>query len=59
MENILNKQDVITFNIFNLVRKLKEMRRFSVENINQYNFIYLFINELLIEKNVPCNNQAK
>ena len=59
MENILNRQDIITFNIFNLVRKLKEMRRFSVENINQYNFIYLFINELLIEKNVPSKNQAK
>ena len=59
MENILNKQDIITFNIFNLVRKLKEMRRFSVENINQYNFIYIFINELLKEKNVPYKNQVK
>ena len=41
----------IQFNIFNLVRKLKELRLYSVENINQYQFIYLFIEELLKEKN--------
>ena len=45
--------DVISFNIFNFVRKLKEMRMFSVENINQYNFIYKFIEEYLREKNIP------
>ena len=42
----------IDFNIFNLVRKLKELRLYSVENINQYNFIYQFIEELLNEKNI-------
>lgn len=45
--------DVISFNIFNFVRKLKEMRMFSVENINQYNFLYKFIEEYLREKNIP------
>jgi protein tyrosine phosphatase len=35
--------DVIVINIFNLVRKLKEMRLFLVENISQYEFIHHFI----------------
>lgn len=43
----------ITFSVFNFVRKLKEMRMFSVENINQYNFIYKFLEEYLKEKNIP------
>ena len=45
--------DVISFNIFNFVRKLKEMRMYSVENINQYSFIYKFLEEYLKEKNIP------
>ena len=45
--------DVLIFNIFNFVRKLKEMRMFSVENINQYNFIYKFLEQYLVEKNIP------
>ena len=55
----INKQiengssDVIIFNVFNFVRKLKEMRMFSVENINQYNFLYKFLEEYLIENNLP------
>ena len=44
--------DVLIFNIFNFVRKLKEMRMFSVENINQYNFIYKFLEQYLVEKNI-------
>jgi protein tyrosine phosphatase len=51
MESINKNKELISFNIFNLVRKLKEMRMYSVENINQYNFIYYFIDELLKEKN--------
>lgn len=47
----INTQDFICFNIFNLVRKLKESRIYMVENINQYQFIYDFIEDLLIEKN--------
>ena len=43
----------IIFNVFNFVRKLKEMRMFSVENIGQYNFIYKFLEQYLIEKNIP------
>ena len=51
--------DVLIFNVFNFVRKLKEMRMFSVENINQYNFIYKFLEEYLREKNVysPINGR--
>ena len=44
--------DVLIFNVFNFVRKLKEMRMFSVENINQYNFIYKFLEQYLLEKNI-------
>ena len=50
--NSENSVDLI-FNVFNFVRKLKEMRMFSVENINQYNFIYKFLEQYLIERNVP------
>ena len=50
MDKIKNSE-VISFNVFNLVRKLKELRLYSVENINQYTFIYYFIEELLKEKN--------
>ena len=45
--------DLIIFNVFNFVRKLKEMRMYSVENINQYNFIYKFLEQYLKEKNIP------
>ena len=54
-EQIKKKNDIISFNVFNFVRKLKEMRMFSVENINQYNFIYRFLEEYLTEKNIPQN----
>ena len=37
----------IKFSIFNLVRKLKEMRLFFVENILQYNFLYNFTEKML------------
>ena len=36
-------REIVKINIFNLVRKLKEMRLFLVENILQYEFIYSFI----------------
>ena len=48
-----NGSDLIIFNVFNFVRKLKEMRMYSVENINQYNFIYKFLEQYLKEKNTP------
>ena len=50
MNKINNGQD-IEFNIFNTVRKIKECRYYSVDNINQYKFIYQLIEELLKEKN--------
>lgn len=50
MNKIKNGQD-IEFNIFNTVRKIKECRLYSVDNINQYKFIYQLIEELLKEKN--------
>ncbi len=46
-----NSNEKITFNIFNLVRKLKESRHYSVQTAKQYQFIYYFIDELLKEKN--------
>ena len=57
MDKINSNSEEISFNIFNLVRKLKEFRMFLVENINQYGFIYHFIDELLKEKNIPRQNQ--
>ena len=49
--------DCIIFSVYNFVRKLKEMRMFSVENINQYNFIYKFLEEYLREVNTPQQPQ--
>ena len=44
---IENNNDEIIFCIFNIVRKIKEMRMFSVENENQYIFLYQFSDFLL------------
>ena len=41
----------IRFSVFNMVRKLKEIRLYSVETLNQYQFIYEFINWILIKYN--------
>lgn len=46
----LNK-DKIEFNIFNLVRKLKEMRMHLVQVYEQYKFIYEFVKYLLNKYN--------
>ena len=52
MQQIVNeKKDIIEFSVFNLVRKIKEMRMYMVENENQYLFIYQFINYLLYVNN--------
>ena len=45
------EKDVIYINIFNLVRKLKEMRIYLVENILQYEFVHEFI-KLYVKKNL-------
>ena len=53
MEQIVDKKIIeIKFSIMNLVRKIKEMRLYSVENENQYNALYLFANYLLFKYNV-------
>lgn len=41
----------IIFSIFNLVRKIKEMRIYSVENQYQYALLYDFVNYLLLKNN--------
>jgi protein tyrosine phosphatase len=43
----LNKQSSVSFNIWNLVRKIKELRIMSVENSLQYRFIYSFMSKTL------------
>ena len=46
------KSEYITFSIMNLVRKMKEMRIFSIENVNQLSSLYDFVYFLLINKNI-------
>ena len=48
---IKNKVEIIQFNIFNLVRKLKEMRLNLVQTSSQYIFIYEFVRHLLLKYN--------
>ena len=45
------KNEIIQISVFNLVRKLKEMRMFMVENENQYHFLYVFLNYILAYNN--------
>ena len=53
MEQINNKNiRELKFSIMNLVRKLKEMRLYLVENQTQYNFLYQFVNLVLIKNNL-------
>ena len=53
MEQINNKSiKELKFSIMNLVRKLKEMRLYLVENQTQYNFLYQFVNLVLIKNNL-------
>ena len=51
-EQIKAKKDYIRFNIFNLVRKIKEMRMYMVQSEVQYEFIYAYVKYLLINKNI-------
>lgn len=46
-----NKLQDIKFSIFNIVRKLKEMRLFMVQTVEQYKFIYSFVYILLQKYN--------
>ena len=45
-------KDTINFNIMNLVRKIKEMRIYSVENSEHYSSLYSFANYLLKNYNI-------
>jgi protein tyrosine phosphatase len=49
IRNQLNNPKVnnIKINIFNIVRKLKEMRLYLVQSDSQYYYIYIFVNYLL------------
>lgn len=42
----------IKFSVFSIVRKIKEMRMYMVQNQSQYNFIYDFIRTLLLAYNL-------
>jgi protein-tyrosine phosphatase len=52
MKQINDKCEFIKFNIFNLVRKIKEMRMYMVQAPPQYEFIYSFVKYLLDTKNI-------
>ena len=52
IRQIKDKAKIIQFNIFNLVRKLKEMRLYLVQTESQYRFIYEFVRHLLRKYNV-------
>ena len=51
-EQIKAKVEFIKFNIFNLVRKIKEMRMYMVQSEIQYEFIYAYMKYLLKNKNI-------
>lgn len=42
----------IRFSVFNIVRKMKETRLYSVETHKQYQFIYYFVDWLLFNYNI-------
>ena len=44
--------NIITFCIMNLVRKMKEMRIYSIQNENQFLLLYDFANYLLVNNNI-------
>jgi len=45
-------KEIIEFSVFNLVRKIKELRMYMVENQNQYILLYKFVNYLLVNNNI-------
>ena len=52
LEQIKDNKEEIIFSIMNLVRKLKEMRLYMVENEGQYKLLYQFVNILLEQTNL-------
>jgi len=51
MQIFKGQKDFIEFSVFNLVRKIKELRMYMVENENQYILLYQFIDYLLYNYN--------
>ena len=51
-EQIKAKEEYIRFNIFNLVRKIKEMRMYMVQSEIQYRFVYAYVRYLLEKNNI-------
>ena len=47
-----DKCPIIRINVFNLVRKIKEMRLYMVQTPQQYLFVYLFVEYLLKTRNI-------
>ena len=52
MQQINDKKSEIRINVFNLVRKIKEMRMYMVQTPIQYKFVYLYVRYLLEKNNV-------
>ena len=52
ISQISDKIETIRFSVFNLVRKLKEMRLYSVQTFLQYSFVYQFVSYLLNKYNI-------
>ena len=52
MKQINDKCATIRINVFNLVRKIKEMRIYMVQNLIQYKLVYLFVRHLLEIHNI-------
>lgn len=52
MKQINDNCKIIRINVFNLVRKIKEMRIYMVQTPIQYYFVYLFVRHLLDTKNI-------
>ena len=51
-KQIGDKCPIIRINVFNLVRKIKEMRLYMVQTPQQYLFVYLFVEYLLKTRNI-------
>jgi len=52
LEQMKQNKNVIKFSIFNLVRKIKEMRAYLVQTEEQYLFLYKFVQYLLKKYNL-------
>ena len=51
LKQINTNENEIKCSILNLVRKIKEMRMYSVENVNQFGLLYDFVDYILTKNN--------